>query len=279
MFQELSIGSEREIETEVTISNATDSPQTFRVAAYDFGNLDESGGVAFLGASGELDQAYTLSEWMTLSRDLVTLPPRGSEAVTVTIKNDTTLGPGGHYGAVVFESVEADVPNNPNRIAVSQMIASLIFAKKTEGAQYGLELAHSDVARGLFSLTTANLVFRNTGNVHAVPRGVVRVMDPAGRTTLRGIINEASSLVLPGQERSFSLELAPIAWLWLPGWYDISIEYRYDGREEFDVASQRRFLIPLIPSASLIGGGLIWGAWRIYRKRRLFAEKSHHLSV
>ncbi len=104
MFQEIEIRDEAEIAAEVLVSNTTSVEIPFRIEVYDFGSLDQSGGVAFLGASQDLQAAYTLAPWVKVDQDRIVLAPREQKVVRVTILNSQDLAPGGHYGALVFRS-------------------------------------------------------------------------------------------------------------------------------------------------------------------------------
>ncbi len=269
MFQEVVINDEREAQAEVTLTNTTQAITPFRLSVYDFGNLDESGGVAFLGAKGDLRSNYALAEWMKIDRDTVSLAPGESATIQVTIRNDDTLAPGGHYGAVVFQSAKDPERGAPNTIAINHMVAALLFVKKVGGANPKLALIEQQETSGPFRLPEMTLRFRNEGNVHVVPRGMLELRDPAGRLVAKGIINEATSLVLPETERLFPVKLFPVKRAWLPGWYTLDTSYRFDGEEQFTVSTKRYFSFPpLTLGLGLFLGG-VYVAWRSWRRRKL----------
>jgi hypothetical protein len=88
------------------------------------------------------------------------------------------------------------------------------------------------------------LRFENSGNVHVVPRGILTLTDPIGRTVGRGILNESSSMILPESQRFYKTELRRLAPLFVPGWYSLTISYRYDGKNEFEAVSSKIFFFP-----------------------------------
>ena len=256
MLQEVTLHDEAEVQIEITVTNTTAVQETFNLQVIDFGSLDESGGVAFLGGDRTLETKYSLASWMKPEKQSVTLAPGASETLRLTIENTPSLSPGGHYGAVVFQSGSDSSKLVTNSIAIKQMIASLVFVKKVGGANPSLELQEVKRNKSWFYLDREiEIRFRNPGNVHVVPRGVVKIIDPIGNPRYRGIINEASALVLPESDRLFKLSLNPLGLSVLPGWYSFSVEYRFDGESEMRLWEERFFWWP--PLAWLLLGALL----------------------
>ena len=133
-FQEIVL-DQKDIQKDffVSLSNTSQGTVLLRVAKYDFGTLDESGGVAFLGASNDLEKKYALASWMYPEKDILTLGPGETQKILVTVENSETLGPGGHYGALTF-SVEDASPSALGRegVSVNQLFSTLVFVKKIE---------------------------------------------------------------------------------------------------------------------------------------------------
>ena len=97
-FEQLQIKSsalQSQYTLQITNHNATD--QIFLLRVVDFGTLDESGGVAFLGAPAtELEHKYGLASWMSLEKNTVFVPADKSVGVLVSIENRQSLATGGH---------------------------------------------------------------------------------------------------------------------------------------------------------------------------------------
>lgn len=259
----------------VSLSNTSQGTVILRVAKYDFGTLDESGGVAFLGASNDLEKKYALASWMYPEKDILTLGPGETQKILVTVENSDTLGPGGHYGALTF-SVEDASQGALGRegISVNQLFSTLVFVKKIGGERYQLELKSVDYQSSLFRLQKrTQLHFLNGGNVHLVPRGTVVVLDPFQRMIARGIINEQSTLILPESSRVYSLSLETIARSFVPGWYTMEISYRYDGKDDFVKTSLRFISIPPVAMVGLLSLMVIFGWYGVKRRRRI--SKKH----
>lgn len=275
-FQEISIGKDQtSAPFSVAVRNTTNAPVVFRLSVLDFGTLDESGGVAFLGASDNLK--YSLASWVSLPDDTLVLPPGEARTVTGAIENRESLSPGGHYGALFFKIEEDGGGDSSQKIAFDPSFASLLFVRKIGGETYGLNLNRIDFPVNRFTVPDAlKLRFQNTGNVHVTPRGTAEVTDPLGRLVLKSVVNGESGIVLPESFRVFPGKFFPVAPLLVPGRYILSVAYRYDGRDDF-VTERRSFV--LIPPLFLLafgatlagaGGAFVW----LRNKRRLYAKKS-----
>jgi len=75
----------------------------------------ETGGVVFSGLSADYQQKYGLANWITLERSIVTVAARSTQNIKFEIRNDETLSPGGHYGAIVVK------PDNPAKKWVCEL--------------------------------------------------------------------------------------------------------------------------------------------------------------
>jgi hypothetical protein len=218
----------------VTLVNRSEVEQRFNLSLVDFGSLDETGGVAFLGApASELEHKYGLASWMKLSSDSVTLKAGASERVRVMIDNRESLAPGGHYGAVMATAQTAtDQAVGKPKVGVKQVLSSLILLVK-DGGSADLRLLGQKGNGAWFKLpNSVEQRYQNIGSVHAVPRGVVAVKDPRGKVVRRGALNEGSGAVLPDSYRRFQTGLIDVGGAWLPGRYTIATSYRHDGTEK-----------------------------------------------
>lgn len=271
MLQEVVLGSEEQKEIEIVLTNTTSAVTTFYLKVIDFGSLDESGGIAFLGGSRTLESKYSLASWMKPEKQSVTLDPGASETLRLTVENTASLAPGGHYGAVVFQSGNDSPQSVTNTIAIQQMIASLVFVKKLGGADPLLNLREVKRDQNWFHIDREiEIRFHNPGNVHVVPRGTIKITDPIGKLRYRGVINEASSLVLPESERLYKISLDQLSRTILPGWYSFTLEYRFDGETGVKLWEDRFFLWPplawiLLAFVLLLGAGI--AHW--YRRRKV----------
>lgn len=261
LFHEVAFESDdTEKEVNVEIANRTNTDAEFFLSAVDFGALDESGGVAFLGGTGDFERRYGLASWIRLPTNRLVLPAGETETVSIAIENKESLSPGGHYGAVAFQLENpSGEKSNTSLVAVRSSFASLFFVKKTGGGVMKLEYADiQNIGKDALGIPEkVSLRFRNSGNIHLVPRGVVTVRDPWGRAVRKGVINEESGRILPESYRTYGVSLKKVASAFLPGRYTISVEYRYDGSEGFIVAPKRTvfsFLLIIFWSLGLVLG-------------------------
>lgn len=230
----------------VSITNNSKVSRDFTLNVVDFGALDDTGGLVFAGANNsKLVSKYGLKSWLALSQTSLTIEPGKTVSVSARIINDDRLTPGGHYAAVVA-TAQDNALQQGTTVALNQKLTSLVLATKTGGEKYSLRLDNFAHNSGLRKLpTTTTLKFKNDGNVHVVPRGTVELKNAKGNTVARGIINEASSYVLPETKRSIAVALKPVgkqtSW---PGTYRIVATYRYDGYDNYATRSLTLRFIP-----------------------------------
>lgn len=222
-----------------TLLNTTAQTENFTASAVNFGTLDQTGGLAFAGGNiKEFTAKYGLVNWLDLTPSQVSIPPGQAATITATIHNDATLGPGGHYAAIIM-TLNNDQAGTTDSVNLQQKVSALLFATKTGGEVYDMRLSsvtHDGNWHQLPEIFT--LLFKNTGNVDVIPRGSVRVLGPDGKAVSEGTINEASAYVLPETNRQMAVQTHAVgSAAWLPAKYTIQIDYRYDGHPTF--ASQK----------------------------------------
>lgn len=233
------------------LTNRSSYAQRYDLSAVDFGTLDETGGVAFLGDNtSNFEQKYGLASWLVLEKTVVYADPGQTQTLEVTVQNRESLAPGGHYGAILVKASPQNAPAGGDKVELQAVLSSLILVKKEGGLRYDLRLdRENDNANVLRLPSVINLRFQNSGNVHAVPRGLVRLIDPRGREVARGIINTDSSFVLPESFRRLQVTMQPLTRAWLPGRYRLAVQYRYDGGTQVTTWERSLWLLP---------GSLVW---------------------
>lgn len=212
-----------------SVTNNTAEPVEFSLSLSDFGSLNETGGVLFVGQQkNTASYRYGLVSWATLEKDRIVVEPKATEKVPVTITNKESMAPGGHYGAIVVTPVQNDA--DPSKVTIRQQLTSLLFVKKIGGQVYRMNLQDISVGQHVFSTPKdLTLRFQNSGNVHVVPRGIVTVSDASGRPVKQGIVNDGSAIILPQTFRQVTVPLEGTNRAWLPGRYTLKVAYRYDG--------------------------------------------------
>jgi len=274
-LQEVVIENEPRATASIVLENTASVEQRFNIRLVDFGSLDESGGVAFLG-SGD-PREYDVAKWMEVPVTDILVAPNSKTRLDVIIKNDDTLSPGGHYGAVLFENNTPD--NNTDekpRIAVRQVFSALIYLRKVGGEVFSFHLENKEYRKDFWRLPEImSIRFANEGNVHVVPRGTVRISDPLGRTVRKATINESSGLVLPNTKRVFEERFVSISSAWIPGHYSVRTDYRYDGKDSFEVSGEKYWYWPPVTTMIFLAGlGSIFGVRYVWKKKKSSTKKT-----
>ncbi len=246
IFQELMMTANTKTETgSFSITNQGDTPQTYRLRAVNIETADTSGGILFSGLSADFESDHGLIQWLQFDQQTVTIGPTETKEIPFTISNNDSLKPGGHYGALIAQSITNADTDSANKVALSPQAASLVFVKKIGGEQYGLNASTIRLPTSWFSPPrTAQLVMENTGDVHVIPRGAVVVEDMFGRDVLRGAINADSVLILPGKKRELTVDLRSVrGGLRWPGRYQATVTFRFDGKEDFETVKLTIWLV------------------------------------
>ena len=258
------------------IINNTQTEITLELSVVDFGALNESGGVAFLGEESNLERKYGLAAWSSLDVSSLTLKPKQSKEINVTLINRPSLALGGHYGAVLFK-LAALPSSDPQKVKFNQVFSSLILAKKAGGDKYDLQLNKAKRTNNTYSLPEAiKLRFYNGGNVHVAPGGSIRLVDPIGRVVASGPINPEVGRILPEEFRVFSVALKPAKVAWMPGRYQLIIKYNFDERNSFATYTSTFVFINGLGVALLIGLCLL-AIFMIWQRKKVkkFFNKIH----
>ncbi|HWB38849.1 MAG TPA: hypothetical protein VG604_01255 [Candidatus Saccharimonadales bacterium] len=216
------------------LSNHTKALQELDLKSQDFGSLNDTGGILLEGVKSSYAQRYGLASWLSLETDTVVLQPGESRHILVTINNRPDLAPGGHYGAVVA-SVNSLSDQTGNHVVINQQLLSLVLLDKVGGEHYDLKLVGIEPNGNWFKYpSVVKLHFQNPGNVHVVPRGLVKLKSPTGKVIAQGIINSESAFMLPQTFRDIYVPLTKVgSSLPLPGLYSVEVDYRYDGLSRY----------------------------------------------
>ena len=263
---------------DIQVTNHNVQDQAFALSVLDFGTLDEEGGVAFLGTgASDLAHKYGLATWMVLPETSLTIPAGKSVTVPITIINNDSLAPGGHYGALLATALTAG-SGNSDSVGVKQVLSSLLLVTKEGGLRQELALQSQKNDASWWRLPSeVTQRYHNTGNVHVVPRGIVSVKDTFGREVVRGAINEDSKVILPETYRNLATQLISVARAWWPGRYQIVTSYRYDGTDQVLRYEQDFVYVGAIISWLVIGAALLavagWVWWLWGRPRGWFKKR------
>lgn len=251
-----------------TVRNNSDQPAAFELSAIDMGALDETGGLIFSGLPQDYLKKYGLAEWVELPRKRIEIATAKTETVSFNIRNSENLSPGGHYGAIIVKQVPRQAAQPVRQVTISPQAASLLFLLKRGGEVYKLSLPGFRANTSVWNLPTkVELPFKNEGNVHVVPRGIVRLKNTLGNEIAKAVINPESSYVLPERSRALHVAFDNLPKNIWPGRYTIEVDYRYDGQENFTRVSQTFYTANLRVLLALVSILLLSGVC-LYRFRR-----------
>lgn len=261
-----------ETSAELTLQNNTDQAVRASLRLADLRALGQYGGNS-LDKAGGLAGKYDLANWISLpDGDTVTIASKQTVTVKVKIVNRSDLSPGGHYGAIIVTTSPSKTTTQSN-VSLNQQLVSLLFIKKLGGENYGLQLASSDFKKSGGIVNELKTTFKNTGNVHVVPRGYVEVTDPTGQVVSKGIINQDSAIILPDSSRQYVTLMQSVAPYGKSGIYNVTTYYRYDDKQDFTEYTQtfRRgrtygWLL-LVAGVSIVGSALVM--FYVLNKKRL----------
>lgn len=210
---------------QIRVTNQQNGTVQLHLSSLDFKSLNQTGGIAFIGNGVSAD--HGLADWISFPQSDITLKPGASQSVNVVLDNRADLSPGGHYAAVLFENQGSGTAGG-NKVALNQVVSSLVFVRKQGGETYSLTTDSPHLGWSWWSLPTSlNLVVNNVGNTQTAPRGIATISKD-GNIYARGILNTSSALVLPDSSRLYPTALTATGHAWLPGIYRLSVSVRPD---------------------------------------------------
>jgi len=196
---ELTIGRDETVAQVVSVENQSDAAIRMRVYVMDF-RIGKESEFAFLEPG---EESYSCSRWLSIGETDFELASGENKAVAVTISVPQDVEPGGHYAALLFETVQPQ-PDQGFSVTISSRIASLFYLT-IPGVTEADVVAKAEIVSLSFPgwavggpVKIAVLV-RNTGNVH---------LDIATKAYLYGLwgrkigeLDLGQTVILPGSER------------------------------------------------------------------------------
>lgn len=256
---------------QVTVTNKTGTPLTFRLYAADAYNTARDGGFA---VRARTEKQRAVGAWAKAGRDRVTVKPHGSVTVPVTIRVPEDAEPGDHPGALVALDERID-PADAGAVAVGiqKAVGARIYLRVNGPTMPALSVDDVKVehtqplipgtgtSRAVISYT-----LHNRGNVTLNPEVALKAEGIFGRTLLARDLKRVPSELLPHQEVRLTEEWAGAPQL---EWGEIKLTAT--ARDTRDSASVSYFALPwLVASvlvAALAGGTALWVRARRRRRR------------
>lgn len=227
----------------IKVTNNYDYPITLYSSQEDFIAGDDTGTPKFVKPENQTNPEYSLSNWIKIEDENVTLAPKESREIYFNVSVPKNAEPGWHYAAVFFS------PGTPAwaQVAVVQRLWVLVLVNvpgevKIEGNLKSFKIWNTDENKKFEEINNFQnfpivfqTVFENMWNVHLKPAWKITLIDEDGEV-LKNIwketlsspagayiwekmvdyipINDTLWNVLPKSERRFETP-----WMWF--WYSV----------------------------------------------------------
>ncbi len=194
-------------QSQIKVINNNAYPITVYADVMHFLPKGEQGQGSFAPVVPDPDGGTTLPEWITITREAITIPREQSQIVPFTIDVPENAPPGGHYAAVL-------IGTRPNEeagdmlVQTSQLVTSLFFVQIEGDIDEVATIREFRTEARLSESPEADFVLRleNKGNVHVQPQGNINIYNMWGKE--RGVVplNHRSQFgnVLPNTIRKFT---------------------------------------------------------------------------
>lgn len=186
----------------VKIKNVGGETQSYYPQVLDFKSDNKSGAPVFL-EEGEENGTYSLTKWLSISKEKITIEPGNSEALNFNITVPADAEPGGHYAGILFST--KPIQSTGTGIGLTNKVGSLILVRVAGNAKEALKISEFSSDKQSYDDANVkfNLTLANTGSVHLQPKGVITIKNTFGGQEAAVDVNQLSSNVLPGSSRSF----------------------------------------------------------------------------
>ncbi|MDK0519373.1 DUF916 domain-containing protein [Streptomyces sp. ML-6] len=254
---------------QVTVTNRTDRPRTFRLYAADAYNTARDGGFAVRSRD---EKQRSIGAWARPGRDRITVRAHGSVTVPVTLTVPEDAEPGDHPGALVALDEHVD-PAGGGAVAVGirQAVGARIHLRVNGPTMPALSVDDIRIehTRPLVpgtgrSRAVISYTLRNRGNVTLAPKVALRAEGLFGRTLLARDLEKVPSELLPRQEVRLTER-----WDGAPQLEWGEVRLTATARDTRGSATATYFAVPwAVAGALLVAVGAAAALWLRARRRR-----------
>jgi hypothetical protein len=254
----------------VTVENPTDAQVVAKAVVNDFVASDQENGEPRLILDENAPRPKNSFKDLVGNLADLTLAPRQSKDLKITIRVPLDANSGGYYGAVRFVPVTSTGAGN---VGLTASVGTIVLVKVPGDLTEKLDLVQLSAAqkgktKGFITGGDVNVITRlkNTGNIHVQPFGKVQVKNMFGKVIKEYELNSTDprANVLPDSIRRFDDGIGKVGFKWL-GRNTITANIGYSqGSGDLITASSRFwylplwFLIVLLLLVIAIVGGLFW---------------------
>ncbi len=257
--QELNADPGQSINVKTKITNKSKDVANIKVRVNDITATGEDGQIALI----EKDDK-SLVNWTTLDIDTFSLKAGESKEVNATVNIPADVA-GGHYGSVVFQLVN---PNTPaNETAIAQEVASLFLIRVSGPVNESTEILEFSAPNfSEFGPVPFKVRFRNNGNIHTKPVGLIAITDMFGNKVAD--MTFSGQNIFPGSTRIVN---ASFDQQWLFGQYTAEA-ILYSGSKNQSLTAKTVFIV--VPVRIIGVGAVILIGLFLVRRRIIKAFKA-----
>jgi hypothetical protein len=237
----------------------------------------------------EKDDKHSLAGWIEIERGPIVVEPEKSQEIKMTIRIPPDASPGGHYAALLVGTQPSLAQEEGTRIGIASFISSLVFLRVSGEVVEDGDIIEFSTDKSFYEKPEAafTLRFKNKGNVHLQPRGLITIYNMWGRERGRIVLNESGGFgnVLPQSVRKFSFVWKGEENIFEAGRYKALAALQFGKEAKQNVSAITYFwIIPVFPLAGIAGGTavlifiIIWGI-RAYIRRALRLERESLLGA
>ncbi|HZX38562.1 MAG TPA: DUF916 domain-containing protein [Streptomyces sp.] len=252
---------------QVTVTNKTAAPRTFRLYAADAYNTERDGGFAVRARS---EKQRGVGAWATLDRERVTVPANSSVTVPYTLAVPEGAEPGDHPGAVVALDERVRPSTGSVAVGIQQAVGARVYLRVGGPTVPALsvenvELTHQQplVPGTGESSALISYTLHNRGNVTLNPKVALKAEGLFGRDLLSRELTKIPSELLPRQKIRLTER-----WSGAPRLEWGEVRLTASARDVRESAGASFFALPwlvaVVLAAALAGAG-VWARLRLRR--------------
>jgi hypothetical protein len=238
----------------LSVSNVSDVPQTYYLRVRNVEGVDETGQPTFSDTG--TGNGFTLSEWVTLDRDEVTIGPNQSVTIAYTISVPAGATPGGHFGGI-FADRNPD-PFVGQGAGVGYQVGALLSIQIAGDVVEDVQIREFATGKAVYTDPIIDFLVKvtNNGTVIARPVGFIEVFNMLGTKVGTVNVNEGGTgAALPGADRLYTAEWAGEGFHF--GRYEAVVSLSYGSQMRSTISRTHTFwIVPMKELAIVLGGFL-----------------------
>lgn len=254
----------------VTVTNLAHTETTLVAKARDIKGLDETG-LPIFASPGETTD-YSLSSWIDLPRDPITLGPGETRSIPFSVRVPADASPGAHFGGVFLESEAPKLSSSGAGIGYS--VGTIIDLKLPGDVVEDAQLREFSTKRFIYGSPSVSFTAKvsNLGNVLARPTGIIEITDMFGKKVGTVNVNDTAAPVFPGSERSYAADWEGNSFAF--GRYQAVLSLVYGDQERKTISATASFWVLPLKPILFIAGFLMGLILTIFVGVRLYIRKT-----